>query len=93
MHDPATGSYICSRCDHEVARLVTFIDRNDIARRVCVDCAAGLLEFHRLPSGSLPCCGGYGEHFDACQVGVDIATARRAIAASTVPSIPMGEQW
>lgn len=84
--------FICGRCDQEVARLVTYIDRQERARRMCVDCAADLLNFHRLPSGSYPCCGGYGEHADACQVGADIAAARRAIANSTVPTIPIGDR-
>lgn len=92
MSHPDVGSYICSRCDREVPRLVTYIDRTERARRVCVECAVSLLDFHRLPSGVLPCCAGYGEHFDSCQVGADIAAARRAIAASTVPSVSMQDR-
>ena len=86
-----SGPYVCSRCDREVTRLVTYAGGNEQPRRMCVYCAASLLDFHRLPSGALPCCGGWGEHFDGCQVGADIAAARRAIAASTIPTIPLFE--
>ena len=32
--------------------------------------------------GTLPCCGGYQEHFEACEVGAAITAARWSIARS-----------
>jgi len=86
-----TAPYICSRCGNEVTRLVTYTDLFYVRRRMCVACAEEVLATERRPSGSYPCCGGHGEHFDFCQVGADIAAARQAIARSTVPTIPLFE--
>lgn len=58
--------------------------------KVAADMEADLhgLRPERHPSsGRFVCCGGYGEHFDGCPVGEAILSARRAIAASKVPTI------
>lgn len=38
----------------------------------------------RNQSGTYVCCGGYGEHFELCEVGVAIASAKLAIARAGV---------
>lgn len=35
-------------------------------------------------TGTYPCCGGLGEHFESCATGAVIARARRAIARAGV---------
>ena len=42
----------------------------------------------RHPSGGYRCCDGWGEHFDHCEVGQDIAAARWRIARSQVLRFP-----